>query len=167
MPNCFPKLLYQFTFPPATHVCSCWSIFSPTLGIFSLHFCQSHCGFDLHFRVRMKLSIFSCIYWLCGFSPEWKCLFCLLSIFLPSCFNAGFPQSRPHGTLTCQLMHEKSLHVQLSYKMQHTLFSWTITRGTPILRALRSSVIWQSLTLFNLTFPKDTCPEKSFVPNIC
>lgn len=69
------------SFPPAIHVCSCWSIFSPTLGIFSLHFCQSHCGSDLHFRVLMKLSIFSCIYWLRGFSPEWKRLFLSLVHF--------------------------------------------------------------------------------------
>lgn len=107
-------------YTPTSNICMFSLIhFYSTLGIVRLNFCQPPCGFDLHFRVLMKLSILSYIYWPCGFSPKWKCL-CLLSIFLPSCFNAGFPQTRPRGTLILAVNAWKNLHVQLNYKMQHT-----------------------------------------------
>ena len=57
LPNCLPKWLYHFAFPPAMHESSCSSTSLPALGVvsvpdfdhFSRYIVESHCCFNLHF----------------------------------------------------------------------------------------------------------------------
>ena len=78
LPNCLPKWLYHFAFPPAMNESSCCSISSPAFGIVSVLDLEdsnkcvvvSHCCFNLHFPDGIQCRAYFCM------------LICHLVIFL-------------------------------------------------------------------------------------
>lgn len=70
LPNCFPKRLYHFTFPPAMHEGFDFSISLPTFVIVCLFYYNhrigwevvSHCGFTCIFQMANVLPFFKSVY---------------------------------------------------------------------------------------------------------